>query len=166
MALWHRKAKPDPAAASAPEPEPPFPDFPYHPDPRKTGSFVGSGVACILCGNAYGYVYTGPVFSADDGITGPLCPWCIADGSAATRLKVEFTDVRGDDIPANVPGRVLDQIAQRTPGFTGHQQEHWLYHCSDGAAFIARTEVAGETAYRFRCRHCGVGLAYSDSPQP
>ena len=61
-----------------------------------------------------------------------------------------------------MPGRALDEIAERTPGFSGHQQEHWLYHCADGAAFVGRTEVAGETAYRFRCRHCGVGLAYSD----
>ena len=59
---------------------------------------------------------------------------------------------------------MLDEITQRTPGFTGHQQEHWLYHCGDGAAFIGTTEAAGETAYRFRCRQCGVGLAYTDAP--
>ncbi len=104
------------------------------------------------------------MFAADDMIDGPFCPWCIADGSAAMRLQVEFTDVRNEQVPADVPGRVLDAIAERTPGFSGHQQEHWLYHCADGAAFIGRTEAAGETAYRFRCRHCGQGLAYSDAP--
>ena len=103
------------------------------------------------------------MFAADDFVDGPLCPWCIADGSAALRLRIEFTDV-GDDVPDDVPGGVLDEITERTPGFNGWQQEHWLYHCGDGAAFIGTTEAAGETAYRFRCRHCGIGLAYTDSP--
>jgi uncharacterized protein CbrC (UPF0167 family) len=25
-----------------------------------------------------------------------------------------------------------------TPGFNGWQQEHWLYHCGDGAEFLGR----------------------------
>jgi uncharacterized protein CbrC (UPF0167 family) len=29
-------------------------------------------------------------------------------------------------------------VAQRTPGFTGWQQERWLYHCSDAAAYLGR----------------------------
>jgi uncharacterized protein CbrC (UPF0167 family) len=163
MALWHRKPK-EQAQTDPLEPAPPFPDFQYHPDPRATGSIVASTIPCALCGHAYGYVYVGPVFAADDMVDGPFCPWCIADGSAALRLQVEFTDVRNEEVSADVPGRVLDAIAERTPGFSGHQQEHWLYHCADGAAFIGRTEAAGETAYRFRCRHCGQGLAYSDAP--
>ncbi len=162
MALWHRKPKPD-VDADPLEPAPPFPEFPYHPDPRKTGSIATSRARCTVCGHTYGLVYTGPVFATVDEFDGALCPWCIADGAAAARLGVEFTDV-GDDVPPNVPGLVLDEITQRTPGFTGHQQEHWLYHCGDGAAFIGTTEAAGETAYRFRCRQCGVGLAYTDAP--
>jgi uncharacterized protein len=27
-------------------------------------------------------------------------------------------------------------VARRTPGFSGWQQEHWLYHCGDAAAFF------------------------------
>ena len=27
-------------------------------------------------------------------------------------------------------------MTTRTPGFSGWQQEHWLYHCGDGAAFL------------------------------
>jgi uncharacterized protein CbrC (UPF0167 family) len=30
----------------------------------------------------------------------------------------------------------VDEISRRTPGFSGWQQEHWLYHCGDGAAFV------------------------------
>jgi uncharacterized protein len=49
----------------------------------------------------------------------------------------EFTDV-GWGIPKDVPQGVLEQVSQRTPGFTGWQQGHWLYHCSDAAAFLGR----------------------------
>ena len=31
---------------------------------------------------------------------------------------------------------VVEEITRRTPGFTGWQQESWLYHCGDGAAFL------------------------------
>ena len=96
-------------------------------------------------------------------LDGALCPWCIADGGGRA-VSTSSSPMSREDVPPDVPGRVLDEITERTPGFTGLQQEHWLYHCGDGAAFIGRTEAAGETAYRFRCRHCGVGLAYSDAP--
>jgi uncharacterized protein CbrC (UPF0167 family) len=33
---------------------------------------------------------------------------------------------------------VTETLAQRTPGFSGWQQEHWLYHCNDEAAFLGR----------------------------
>lgn len=73
----------------------------------------------------------GPVYSAvaDDPI---ICPWCIADGSAARMLQAEFTDA-GSGVPDEVPIEVVDEISHRTPGFSGWQQEHWLYHCDDAA---------------------------------
>lgn len=39
-------------------------------------------------------------------------------------------------VPDDVPLSVVDEITRRTPGFTGWQQESWLYHCGDGAAFL------------------------------
>lgn len=66
-----------------------------------------------------------------------LCPWCIANGSAAETFDAEFTDV-GWGVPEGVPPEVLLEIAKRTPGFCGWQQEHWLYHCDDGAEFLGR----------------------------
>jgi uncharacterized protein CbrC (UPF0167 family) len=36
-------------------------------------------------------------------------------------------------------------VTRRTPGFTGWQQEHWLFHCADAAAFLGpmgATELA------------------------
>ncbi|OIJ65019.1 hypothetical protein WN71_025805 [Streptomyces mangrovisoli] len=40
------------------------------------------------------------------------------------------------DVPDDVPWSVVEEITRRTPGFAGWQQEAWLYHCGDGAAFL------------------------------
>ena len=164
-----------------------LPSFRYHPDPLATRSVVASREACTCCGVARGYVYVGPAHAVDE-VAG-VCPWCIADGAARAMFSAEFTDL--DGAPDNVPTTVLEEIGSRTPGFTGWQQEHWLYHCGDGAAFLGRAgwseledrpnalaalrenladdEIRAldrdgdQTAYLFRCRHCGTHLAYADS---
>lgn len=63
-----------------------------------------------------------------------LCPWCIADGSAAERFDAEYVDVL--EVPDGVPAEVIEQVTRRTPGFPGWQQPHWMFHCRDGAAFL------------------------------
>ena len=113
-----------------------LPEFPYHPDPRATGSVVASDTSCVVCGLTRGFVYTGPVYSQEE-LVDCLCPWCIADGSAARKYDAEFTDV-GWGVPADIPAAVVLEVAGRTPGFAGWQQEHWLYHCADAAAFLGR----------------------------
>jgi uncharacterized protein len=40
-----------------------FPQFPYHQDPRSSGSVVLSDTPCVACGQSRGFVYTGPVYS-------------------------------------------------------------------------------------------------------
>jgi uncharacterized protein CbrC (UPF0167 family) len=63
-----------------------------------------------------------------------LCPWCVADGSAAKRFDADYTDVL--DVPDGVSAEVIEQVTKRTPGFSGWQQEHWMFHCEDAAAFL------------------------------
>jgi uncharacterized protein CbrC (UPF0167 family) len=113
-----------------------LPRFRYHPDPVATGSVVESSDPCLSCGKARGFVYTGPVY-ADDEVADQLCPWCVADGTAAGTLGASFTDV-GSDVPEDVPGPVLDEIEHRTPGYLAWQQDHWMYHCTDGCEFLGR----------------------------
>jgi uncharacterized protein CbrC (UPF0167 family) len=113
----------------------PLPDFPYHPDPVATGSIEPGETECVACDRARGWVYVGPVFSVDE-LSDCLCPWCIADGSAAKKFDATFTDVWG--VPADVPAQVVAQVTQRTPGFSGWQQERWMYHCGDACAFLGR----------------------------
>ena len=70
-----------------------------------------------------------------------ICPWCIADGSAHEKLDTSFADevfIGGGGSWDNVPESVIEEIAYRTPGFCGWQQEQWWTHCGDGAAFLGR----------------------------
>lgn len=164
-----------------------LPTFAYHPDPLATGSVLRSSDVCERCEVARGFIYAGPIYAVEE--VEFVCPWCIADGSAAAAFDAEFTDVHG--APSEVPSDVLDQISRRTPGFAGWQQERWMYHCSDGAEFHGRAgyvdvaelpgvldmiavdgwpkdalqhmSVDGDlTGYLFICRHCRCFLAYAD----
>jgi len=121
-----------------------LPTFKYHPDPIATGSIRRSDTGCACCGQQRGYIYVGPVFAVEE-LSQCICPWCIADGSAHTRFNAEFTDAAGMggySRPPVVPKSVIEEVAFRTPGFSGWQQEHWLACCGDAAAFVGR---AGHT---------------------
>jgi uncharacterized protein CbrC (UPF0167 family) len=113
-----------------------LPQFKYHPDPLSTGSIVASEQVCEVCGQARGFVYEGPIYSESEPEA--VCPWCIADGSAHAKLGAEFVDrdFIGGDGWESVQAEAADEIAFRTPGFSGWQQERWFTHCSDGAEFL------------------------------
>lgn len=116
------------------------PGFKYHPDPVASGSVVESDTRCACCGESKGYVYVGPVY-AEDELDSSICPWCIADGSAQDQLGASFNDEDGIGDYGNwapVPEGVVREVAYRTPGFSGWQQERWWTHCGDAAAFIGR----------------------------
>jgi uncharacterized protein CbrC (UPF0167 family) len=117
-----------------------LPTFKYHPDPVATGHVVESDVECVCCGKARGFIYTGPVYSLEE-YDHCICPWCIADGSAHEKLETTFTDeagIGGYGMWEKVPERVVQELAYRTPGFSGWQQEQWWTHCGDAAQFIGR----------------------------
>ncbi len=114
------------------------PRFRYHPDPIATGSVVASDRVCVACGQPRGYVYVGPVYSAED-LDESLCPWCISDGTAHQRLGAEFVDpsaVGGYGAWEAVPREVVEEVAYRTPSFSGWQQERWFTHCKDAAELL------------------------------
>src|SRR5688572_25633883 len=110
-----------------------LPHFTYHPDPLATGCVEPSSKQCICCQKVRGYIYTGPVYTQED-LSNSLCPWCIADGSAYKKFGAEFTDPAGVGDYGSwdpVPQAVIDELVQRTPGFSGWQQERWWTHCGD-----------------------------------
>jgi uncharacterized protein CbrC (UPF0167 family) len=115
-----------------------LPTFKYHPDPIATGSVKESDTECASCAQRRGYIYVGPVFSEHE-LSDRICPWCIADGSAHEKFAAEFTDpagVGGYSTGPVLPNAVIEEVAFRTPGFSGWQQEHWLACCGDAAAFV------------------------------
>jgi uncharacterized protein CbrC (UPF0167 family) len=112
----------------------PLPTFRYHPDPIKSGSIVASDATCVCCKKALGYIYTGPVYSEEDGLDDALCPGCIADGSAYRKYDATFVDENG--MADHIPVAAQKEIAQRTPGYSAWQSERWLACCSDAMAFV------------------------------
>ncbi len=121
----------------------------YHPNPVATGSVEANpDQPCLCCNRIRGYVYTGPAYAERfHYLSACLCPWCVADGSAAKAFGAEFTDTGTLD---DVPKAVLEELVKRTPGFTAWQQEQWLCCCQDAAAYLGRAgaaELAGEWAW-------------------
>jgi uncharacterized protein len=121
-----------------------LPSFRYHPDPIATGSIAPSDTECVCCGQRRGYIYTGPVYAVEE-LVEEICPWCIASGDAHAKFDAQFVDVEGVGDYGSwepVPRAIAEDIAFRTPGFSGWQQERWWTHCGDGAAFLGRAGAA------------------------
>ncbi|GIG68918.1 hypothetical protein Pen01_52130 [Phytomonospora endophytica] len=167
----------------------PLPRFRYHPDPLATGAISPSVTQCPVCEQVTGFAYTTTPYGA--GTLRNICPWCIADGTAATRFKVSFCD----DFPlleAGLPHAVVTEVCARTPGFATFQQEEWQSCCGDACAFEGllspaafaalddatlltlhvppdrlddwRDRYAGDDygVFAFRCLHCCGGRYWVD----
>jgi uncharacterized protein CbrC (UPF0167 family) len=118
-----------------------LPVFRYHPSPVRTGSVVQQPIRCVACNRDRGYAYVGPTYSVEEIDEGSLCPWCIADGSAATKFDAEFAD--GHSL-AGLADDVVTVVTARTPGYSSWQQDVWQVHCDDACAFldrVGRTEL-------------------------
>lgn len=116
-----------------------LPIFRFHPDPIGSGSVVASPWSCQCCQRAHGYIYAGPVYAEQD-LTDALCPWCIADGSAAERFGARFVD--SEAFAAGASDCVVKEITERTPGFNAWQNESWPSCCGEPAAFITPAGIA------------------------
>jgi len=115
-----------------------LPAFKYHPNPLATGSIEESTQTCLVCGLARGFIYKGQPY-AEKELIDAICPWCIADGQAHEKFGAEFVDasaVGGFGDWESVSDEVVAEVAYRTPGFTGWQQERWFTHCGDAAEFL------------------------------
>jgi uncharacterized protein CbrC (UPF0167 family) len=110
-----------------------LPVFRYHPDPLSSGSIVASSARCRCCGESRKYVYAGSVYAGEE-LEDALCPWCIADGSAHLKFGATFVDPEA--FPPDVPEEVMDEVTQRTPGYSAWQSERWPVCCSDATAFL------------------------------
>lgn len=67
----------------------PLPLFKYHPKPLETGAFEqDKTVECDCCEQQTSVYYSGPFYCVDE--VEHLCPWCIANGSAAEKFAGSF----------------------------------------------------------------------------
>jgi uncharacterized protein CbrC (UPF0167 family) len=118
-----------------------LPRFRYHPDPVATGMLVArEDFVCPVCSRSRPYAYVGPYVSDSFGFENgdEICPWCIADGSAARGLNATFTTALylSRQAQAEMSPEARAELEQRTPSFVCVQQERWLDHHGEAAAYL------------------------------
>lgn len=109
-----------------------LPTFKYNPDPIQLGIIKEQSTLCPSCGESQNYAYNGPFYSVNEGEG--ICPWCIADGSAAAKFEGEFQDSASCE-PVEEK-EYLDELVHRTPGYVAWQQATWLSHCGNFCAIV------------------------------
>ena len=141
-----------------------IPTFKYHPDPFGSKVFYkGEPHRCDCCGKETDVWYESPFYALED--VECLCPWCIADGSAAAKFNGEFQDCASIDHVSD-PEKVKE-LTERTPSYHGWQQEYWMAHCDDFCAFmgyvgwkeIEEMGLAQEIEETYRQDLCGFEFA-------
>jgi uncharacterized protein CbrC (UPF0167 family) len=119
----------------------PLPYFRYHPDPILTGTMAArQDFVCPVCQRDRAFAYVGPYSSDNCGFENgeEICPWCIADGSAAAALNARFATVRylSAEAQAQMAPEACAEFERRTPSFLCLQQERWLDHHGEAAAYL------------------------------
>jgi uncharacterized protein len=124
---------------NAPTSETP-PSFRFHPNAYALVFENVDGV-CDACGLDRGIRYTSSFYSVSD--VEHLCPWCIADGTAARVFDGEFSDYAGIEgaggdpaDPTTIDAAEALEVAACTPSYTSWQQEEWRSHCGRPCAFL------------------------------
>ena len=115
-----------------------LPDFEYFPDPLRNGCIVVKQGSCLCCNQTRAFMYIGPIYATDE--IEEVCPWCIADGKAASKWSASFNDVYLAS--KEVPKYVIETIEQRTPGYETWQGNKWLFSANDALIFVG--EVVGQ----------------------
>jgi uncharacterized protein len=126
------------------------PLFRFHPNAYDLGAFEAADGVCDACGERRALRYTSSIYARER--PGFVCPWCVADGTAARVFDGEFSDAAGIDDHSLVDGVEVatdaaeaEEVATRTPSYVSWQQEQWRAHCGRPCAFIGDIG-AGELA--------------------
>ncbi len=99
-----------------------------------------------------GILYSGSIYTRAK--IKNLCPWCIADGSAAERFNAsffdaDFCDETGESVV--LPEHVHRAGFDRTIGFATFNPIGWWVHCGEPAEYVTRREPYDMI---FECRVC------------
>jgi uncharacterized protein len=146
----------------------PVPHFRYHPDPVGTGNVVPREIVCGVCQRPRSHAYIGPYVSPDAHFENedPLCPWCIADGSAAREWQASFVapGYLSEQARTEMPADRLAELEFRTPSYLCLQQERWLDH--DGEADEYLGEIGADEYLRLPAEaQAAVREAAGDDPK-
>jgi len=107
-----------------------FPKFKYHQNPF-LWDFKTDDAPCPCCGKVTGYIHEHTAIHEEE--IENICPWCIADGSAAEKFGCVFNDVSDID---GIPPERIDELTRRTPGLSTWQDLDWPTHCNDFYSFV------------------------------
>lgn len=104
-----------------------LPKFKYYPDPLGSGDIIKYETICPVCNQKREYKYIGP-FLSKQGAEG-ICPWCIADGSAAKKYQGSF---QLNELCEEVSNKKFkNELLYRTPGYRAWLLGSWPSHCGD-----------------------------------
>lgn len=119
-----------------------LPRFELFEDPVGEKSIEESRKKCAACGRRRGWVYALRTYGPGDNGR-PLCPWCIADGSAAAKLGCSFNE--GTIFPC-LPGTPQlseadrELVENRTPGFVTWQDHGWQMCCGRACVYVGEAK--------------------------
>lgn len=129
-----------------------LPKFPYHRDAIESDSVYETDALCECCGKARGLMYKGVTYARESPEN--ICPWCIADGSAAEKYGASFFDADFVDDELNsvaLSPELYLEVFGKTIGFSTFNPIGWWVHCGEPAEYIKRNEPYEMV---FECRKC------------
>lgn len=93
-----------------------------------------------------------------------VCPWCIADGSAAAQFDLMF--VYPGPLPkAMAPREIVDEVSKRTPCYLSWQEDRWQTHCNDASVYVgaaSKADVANASPATIEARKAEHDLSDDD----
>lgn len=105
--------------------------FKYNPNIQTIGVLKNGDGVCQSCGEKVKQYY--PTMYSREKVD-CICLKCIKNGQAADRFQGQF--IQDAEIDAVSDEIKIDELFNRTPGYTSWQGEHWLACCDDFCAYI------------------------------
>jgi uncharacterized protein CbrC (UPF0167 family) len=113
-----------------------LPRFLYHPDPVATHVIIARKSECPVCRKRTGYAYEGPFYSVHE--VENICPWCIANGAAASTFDGYF--IYTHDFEQVLDAAKTDELQHRTPGYFFGSEYYWPVHCGDYCGILRKVK--------------------------
>ncbi|WP_298782619.1 CbrC family protein [uncultured Polaribacter sp.] len=108
-----------------------LPKFKYQPNALKLGIIEKKNIDCPVCEKNRDYAYSGGIYAIEE--VEFICPWCVADGSAAAKYDGMYIDDASCEEVSDQ--NKLTELVTKTPNYVSWQQEVWLAHHDDYCSF-------------------------------